>query len=129
MNMDRRPVFLNLFLIRMSVMAIMSIAHRASGVFLVLAIPFFVYLLDLSLSGEQGFSEAQTILSGNLVKYGLLILGWGLLHHLLSGVRYLLLDFDIGVHKSSGRWSAWMVIMWSAGTAMIAAAIMAGVFS
>jgi len=96
---------------------------------LVLAIPFFVYLLDLSLSGEQGFSEVQSILSGNLLKYGLLILGWGLLHHLLSGVRYLLLDFDIGVHKSSGRWSAWIVIMWGAGTAVIAAAIMAGVFS
>ena len=53
------PVFLNLFRIRFPVGAVTSIAHRVSGVCLFLSLPFWIYLLDLSLQGAAGFSKSE----------------------------------------------------------------------
>jgi succinate dehydrogenase / fumarate reductase cytochrome b subunit len=108
MKQQSRPVFLNLFQIKMPIMAIMSILHRASGALLVLAIPYITYLFALSLESEQGYLQVQEHLSGVLVKIIMLLLGWGVLHHLLSGIRFLFLDFDIGVDRVNGRITALM---------------------
>jgi succinate dehydrogenase / fumarate reductase cytochrome b subunit len=37
------------------------------------------------------------------------LLMWSLSHHLLAGIRHLLLDVEIGLEKSSARASAWLV--------------------
>ena len=129
MNTQSRPVYLNLFQIRMPIMAIMSILHRASGALLVLSIPYFAYLLGLSLESKEGFMQAQAQLSSGFVKLVLLVLGWGVLHHLLSGIRFLFIDFDIGVQKAIGRKTAWMVTIVAAVVVVIAGAIMIGVAS
>lgn len=106
----------------MPIMAIMSILHRASGALLVLAIPYFTYLLGLSLESEAGFASAQSQLSGWFAKLVLLILGWGVMHHLFSGIRFLLIDFDIGVQKASARQSAWVVTILAALVSFVTAA-------
>ena len=54
----RRPVHLNLFKIKLPIAGIMSIIHRATGMFMFVALPYLIYLLDLSLSGPAGFAEA-----------------------------------------------------------------------
>lgn len=106
-----RPVFLNLMQIRLPVAGIMSIIHRLTGVAMVLCIPLLVYLLDLSLSGPQGFADAATLFGNLLVKLILFLFIWGLMHHLLAGIRYLLIDIDIGVDKPLFRQTAWVVIV------------------
>jgi succinate dehydrogenase / fumarate reductase cytochrome b subunit len=106
-----RPVFLNLMQIRLPVAGVMSIVHRVSGVVMVLSIPLLVYLLDLSLSSPQGFVEAAALFDNMLVKLILLGFIWGLMHHLLAGIRYLLIDIDIGVEKPLFRQTAWAVIV------------------
>jgi succinate dehydrogenase / fumarate reductase, cytochrome b subunit len=106
-----RPVFLNLMQIRLPVAGIMSIIHRATGVAMVLSIPLLVYLLDLSLSGPQGFADAGALFGNLLVKLILFLFLWGLMHHLLAGIRYLLIDIDIGVDKPLFRQTAWAVIV------------------
>jgi succinate dehydrogenase / fumarate reductase cytochrome b subunit len=106
-----RPVFLNLMQIRLPVAGVMSIIHRASGVVMVLSIPLLIYLLDLSLAGPEGFNAAATLFDNMLVKLILLGFIWGLMHHLLAGIRYLLIDIDIGVEKPLFRHSAWAVII------------------
>jgi succinate dehydrogenase / fumarate reductase, cytochrome b subunit len=106
-----RPVFLNLMQIRLPVAGIMSIIHRATGVAMVLSIPLLVYLLDLSLSGPQGFADAGGLFGNLLVKLILFLFLWGLMHHLLAGIRYLLIDIDIGVDKPLFRQTAWAVIV------------------
>ena len=126
MNTQSRPVHLNLFVIRMPIMAVMSILHRASGALLVLAIPYFAYLLGLSLESEAGFAQTQAQLSGLFAKLILLILGWGVLHHLLSGIRFLFIDFDIGVNKISARKTAWVVTITAAVISLSAGAILLG---
>jgi succinate dehydrogenase / fumarate reductase, cytochrome b subunit len=108
-----RPVFLDLWRIKLPATGIVSILHRVSGVLMVLAIPAAAILLHLALSGPQGFETAAALLHNGLVRLALLILAWALLHHLFAGVRYLLLDLGIGLERPTARRSAW--------TAMVAA--------
>jgi len=110
-NRAKRPVYLNLFKIRLPLQGIVSLAHRASGVFLFIAIPFSVYLLDLSVISDQGYDQVQNLLTLPLVKIALMLLLWSFAHHFFAGIRFLLIDADIGVEKSSSRIGAWLVIV------------------
>jgi succinate dehydrogenase / fumarate reductase cytochrome b subunit len=120
-----KPVYLNLLQIRLPVPGFMSILHRVSGVVLTLAIPFAIYLLDLSLRGPEGFARAHVLLDGWLARLILLGLFWSLLHHLLAGIRYLLLDVDVGIDKPRYRQSAWAVLI----AAPILAVVLLGALS
>ena len=108
---DNRPVYLNLFKIRLPTTGIVSFAHRVSGVFLFLAIPFSIFLLDLSVTSAQGFEHSMQMLQRPVMQLILLILAWALVHHFLAGIRYLFLDFDIGIDKAGSNKSAWSVII------------------
>jgi succinate dehydrogenase / fumarate reductase cytochrome b subunit len=107
---DKRPVYLNLFKIRLPTTGIVSIAHRVSGFLLFLSIPFSIYLLELSVGSGQGYEQSLRLLQQPVIQVLLLILVWALLHHLLAGIRYLLLDFDIGIDKAGSNLTAWTVI-------------------
>jgi len=108
---DKRPVYLNLFKIRLPTTGIVSFAHRVSGVLLFLAIPFSIYLLDLAVTSKQGFEQNIQLLQQPILQVFLLLLVWALVHHFLAGIRYLLLDFDIGIDKAGSNISAWIVII------------------
>ncbi len=108
-NLKAPPVFLNLLQIRMPMTALISILHRVSGLLLLFFIPVIIYVLDLSLKNEAEFNKLKLIFesaSGQLISVGLF---WLLLHHLLSGLRFLLIDIDIGVAKKYAKGSAWVV--------------------
>lgn len=107
----KRPVYLNLLKIRLPVMGVVSLAHRASGLLLFLAIPFSVYLLDLSLLSKAEFASVIELLNHPLVLLVELALVWSLAHHFFAGIRFLLIDADIGVEKESARIGAWLVII------------------
>jgi succinate dehydrogenase / fumarate reductase cytochrome b subunit len=108
-GVEKRPKFLNLFQIHMPVGAVASIAHRIAGALLFLVMPAAVFLLELSLRGPEGFEQAQAILQSQLAKLAGIVLAWALLHHLLAGIRFLLLDFEIGVSRERARMTAWLV--------------------
>lgn len=101
-----RPKFLNLLLIRMPVGAVASIGHRISGIFLFLSLPLAAFLLDLSLQGQAGFEQAAGLLSSPLLRLVQIVLAWSILHHALAGLRFLLIDVDVGVLKPTARASA-----------------------
>ena len=103
---DSRPVFLNLLRIRQPVTALTSIGHRISGVLLFLSIPVLIMLLDRSLSGPQGFAEVVEWGESPLIKLVLLLLVWAAVHHFLAGIRFLLLDVDLGIDLETARKTA-----------------------
>lgn len=107
----KRPVYLNLFKIRLPTTGIISFAHRISGFLLFLAIPFSIYVLDLSVTSSQGYEQSVQLLQYPVMQAILLLLVWALLHHLLAGIRYLLLDFDIAIDKAGSTMTAWTVIV------------------
>ena len=110
-NSAQRPKFLNLLQIHLPITGIASINHRLSGVILFLAIPASLYLFQLSLSGESGFNEALHYFSLPWVKILLIPLTWSFSHHLFAGIRFLLIDQNLGVSLAAARMSAWLVIM------------------
>jgi succinate dehydrogenase / fumarate reductase cytochrome b subunit len=107
----KRPVHLNLTKIRLPVGGVMSIIHRLTGVLMFVSIPLLIYLLDRSLISAQGFAEAVHLLHTPLGKLMLFGLMWSLMHHLLAGIRYLLIDVDLGVDKATARMTALLVIV------------------
>ena len=106
-----RPRFLHLLQIRQPITAIVSITHRISGVLLFLALPIAVALLHLSLRSEGDFLQVQAWLAAWPVRLVGVLLLWAILHHFLAGIRFLLLDLDIGLSLKAARASAWVVLV------------------
>lgn len=104
-----RPVHLNLMKIRLPIGGIMSIIHRITGVLMFISVPFLIYLLDISLGSETGYADAVSIVHSPIGIFLLFGLMWGLMHHLLAGIRYLLIDIDLGVEKEQARQTALLV--------------------
>jgi succinate dehydrogenase / fumarate reductase cytochrome b subunit len=121
MSMPRssRPVFLNLLQIRLPVAGVMSIAHRAAGVLLFLAIPFLVAMMSVALSNQDGFNQVQMLMKQPLMLTGLFLLLWALMHHFLAGIRYLLIDVHLGVQAPVFRQTAWAVLIVAPVLAML----------
>ena len=125
MNRQRpvRPVFFNLTQIQMPVGAITLIAHRVTGVVLALGLPFVLYVLHLSLDSAQSYERLTRIAGTGLFKVALVAFIWALSHHLLAGVRHLLMDIGIGSHLVEARRSAWGVNIGGAVMALVAAGV------
>ncbi len=116
----QRPVHLDLAKIRLPGVAIASIGHRVSGVLLFLSIPVLIYILQVSLEGPQGFARAGAIADHLLFKLALVGWIWALTHHFIAGIRYLLIDADIGVERSVARQTAKLVMAAGALAAVFA---------
>ena len=76
-----------------------------------LSLPYLIYLLDLSLASASGFTAASDMVHGVLGGVFVFLLMWSLMHHLLAGIRYLLIDVDMGVEKDLARQSALAVVI------------------
>jgi len=109
--MNNRPVYLNLLKIRLPVTGVVSIAHRISGVLLFLSIPFAVYLLDLSVASEQSFANVNELLQQPTLVVLQVLLLWSLVHHLIAGIRFLLIDAEVGIELAGARSGAWIVFI------------------
>lgn len=107
----RLPVFLNLAQIRFPIGAIASIAHRVAGVLLFIALPVVALMLDASLRTEAGFVAVRDLLSSPLWIATAAVLLWALVHHLLAGVRHLLMDVGVGSELVRARASARLVLV------------------
>jgi len=110
--MDRSrsaPKFLNPLQIKLPPGGVTSIAHRISGVVMFLCIPLLAWLFGLSLHSEQGFQTVQGYLQAPFLRLLSVLLVWSLSHHLLAGLRHLLLDIDIGLDRQRARVSARLV--------------------
>ena len=111
MTTGNRPVYLNLLKIRLPLPGVISFAHRITGVILFLAIPFAVYLLDQSVQSPQSFAKVQQMLDQPLMLFVQVLLLWSLAHHFFAGIRFLLIDAEIGVEKTSARTGSWLVLL------------------
>ncbi len=98
-----RPVNLDLFTVKFPITAIVSILHRASGVVLLGGVIILIWMLDLSLTSQEGFNSIQETLQAPLAK----IILWGVLaalaYHLVAGIRHLMMDVGIGETLEGGK--------------------------
>lgn len=120
----KRPVYLNLFLIRQPIGAVVSILHRITGALLALLMPFALWALQATLDGPAGFAEVKAALSRGVGRAVLLLALWVLIQHLYSGIRHLLIDVDVGVELAAARRNAWATLAASALTVLMLAALL-----
>ena len=115
----RLPVFLNLAQIRFPIGAIASIAHRVSGVLLFIALPVLAALLHASLRSEADFASVRGLLSSPLSLVVAGVLAWALAHHVLAGIRHLLMDVGIGSELERARASARLILVAAPALALL----------
>lgn len=99
----KRPVNLDLWTIRFPITALVSIAHRITGVVLLAGILILMCMLDASLASEESFQELQALLANPLAKLVLWAVLAALAYHLAMGIRHLLMDLGIGESLKGGQ--------------------------
>lgn len=107
-----RPVYLNLAQIRLPLPGFVSILHRISGAALfIVGIPLALYALQESLASPDAFAKLAAICSHPLARLVLFGLAWAYLHHFCAGIRFLLLDLDLGGELKQARQSSIIVLV------------------
>jgi succinate dehydrogenase / fumarate reductase cytochrome b subunit len=102
-----RPVYLNLFAIRLPLPALVSILHRVSGALLFLiGIPLLLWIVQRSLASPDAWAQMRATLSSPIAKLVLIVLAWAYLHHFIAGIRHLLMDLHWGMDLKSARQSS-----------------------
>ncbi|MGZ8981834.1 MAG: succinate dehydrogenase, cytochrome b556 subunit [Burkholderiaceae bacterium] len=128
-----RPEFRNIHVTqivryRMPPSAMVSILHRISGAALFLALPFLLWMFDLSLISEDSFARMAAISSHWIAKLALLFLIWAFMHHFVAGIRYLVLDLHVGLELGQARKNALAVFAISLPLTLLAALKLFGAF-
>ena len=116
---DTRPKNLDFSTFSLPLPAITSFLHRVSGVFIFGGLALLLWLLNESLSSEQGFNNVAMWMDNLLVKLSLWAVISGLLYHLIAGIKHLLMDLGIGESLEGGRTGAKLVIAFSAITIVL----------
>jgi succinate dehydrogenase / fumarate reductase cytochrome b subunit len=129
----QRPQFRNIHVTqlmnyRLPVAGFVSILHRISGFLMFLALPFVLYLFQLSILSEDTFKYFAGIASHPLVKLIMLALAWSYFQHFCAGVRHLFMDLHMGIDKDSARTSGTAVLAVSLVLTVLTALKLFGVF-
>jgi succinate dehydrogenase / fumarate reductase cytochrome b subunit len=110
-----RPVYMNLFQIRLPISAISSITHRLAGIYIFfITLPLFLFLLYFTTKSYNDFmfikqSFNNSIIFSTFVSFSFLVFAY----HILTGVRHLLQDIHIGESLNASRVSSYIVfILW-----------------
>lgn len=106
-----RPIYLDLFKIRLPTPGLVSILHRISGAGLFLLLPFLLWLFQASISSPDSYVRYRATFANPLVKLILIGLLWAFVHHLLAGLRFLALDLHLGTELAPARASSWVVLV------------------
>jgi succinate dehydrogenase / fumarate reductase cytochrome b subunit len=109
-----RPVYLDLHRMHLPLTGWVSILHRLSGALLFLLLPLGVWALDISLRSEAAFGELAALLGQPWGKLFSIMLFWAFIHHVLAGLRHLVMDAHLGVDLKTARATALAVFIASA---------------
>ncbi len=89
---------LTCYAMRWSLAPFASIGCRASGAFMVLMLPFMLWMFDNSVTSEISFArftalfDGQLFLPGWIWKLVVISMFWALVHHILAGIKHLIMD-------------------------------------
>lgn len=82
----------------------LSIIHRATGVALYFGTLLLVWWLIAAASGPAAYAYVQAFAGsfiGRLILFGYT---WALVHHAMSGIRYLVWDLGYGFKPAEREW-------------------------
>jgi len=108
---DDRPLSPHLQVYRPQITSVLSITHRATGVFLALAAVLLTYWLASAAYGPDSFARAQSVMDhwfGRLVLFGFT---YSMFYHMCNGIRHLGWDMGWGFELAKLRVTGVIVIL------------------
>ncbi|MGR9073962.1 MAG: succinate dehydrogenase, cytochrome b556 subunit [Gammaproteobacteria bacterium] len=100
MELNSRPLSPHLQIYRLPLTGIISISHRATGVFLALGLTVFATSLVLIASGQAAYDEMQKWLSFLPVRLIVWAFVFSMFFHLCHGIRHLIWDTGTGFERA-----------------------------
>jgi len=116
-----RPLSPRLSIYRWHPTMIASIAHRTTGVILVLFVPLYLWLLHGMTGSADNFAAVSDWLHSGLGRFSLWLVGVALLYHFCNGIRFLSIDAGWIEGRGAFRNSARVVL----GISVVAALVLA----
>ncbi len=120
MGNSNRPLSPHLQIYRPQLTAALSIAHRASGVFLTIGTLLLVYWLMALLQGPETYAQAQAFFGSFLGRLILFPWVFALFYHLCNGIRHLFWDMGLGFEISTVYASGKIVVVAATALTLIA---------
>lgn len=137
----KRPEFRNIHALndlpgyRWPLAALVSGAHRASGLIMFLLMPFIIWMFDTSVSSEISFARFTNafqngigFIPGFFVKLVALGLIWSYLHHFFAGMRHIRMDLFHTTTKEAGKTTAQIVLVLSLSLTAVLGAKLFGLY-
>ena len=103
----------------LSLVPMVSITHRVSGMLHFGGVAFALFLLDMAMTSEAGFDEAKLLLQQTFPKGLMLLLLATLMFHVFVGLKHLLLDLHIGDTVTASRLGSRLVLLLTAASVII----------
>ena len=117
--MQQRPISPHLQVYRMPLLAILSITHRLTGIFLTLGMVMVVVWLVALASGPAAYDMVGVLFGsvlGQAIMFGFYC---ALFYHLFNGIRHMFWDFGIGLTNESADRSGIIVVLLALATAVL----------
>lgn len=108
--MTTRPISPHLQVYRPQLTSVLSIAHRMTGVFTCLGLPFLVYWVWTLTQGQAQYEEGRALFGSILGRTLLLCWSFAFYYHLCNGVRHLFWDMGKGFDLVEVYRSGWLVV-------------------
>jgi succinate dehydrogenase / fumarate reductase, cytochrome b subunit len=99
-----RPLSPHLTIYRLTLTMMMSIVHRITGAALYVGTLMVAWWLIAAASGPNGYATVQWFMGSWIGRLMLFGYTWALIHHMLSGLRYLIWDTGRGFGPSEREW-------------------------
>ncbi len=110
---NRSPLSPHLQIYRPQLTSVLSITHRATGVFLSLAALLLCYWLIAIANGSESYALARSHLERWYGITLILAILFSLYYHLLNGIRHLFWDIGAGLDLASTYRSGYAVVILS----------------
>ena len=120
----QRPLSPHLQIYRPMLTMMMSIAHRISGMGNAIGFVLLTWWLVAISSGPEAYATVNDFFGSIVGRFLLFVFSWGLIHHMLGGIRHLIWDTGRRLDKVSIEIFAWgtiigsttlTVLLWIAG--------------
>lgn len=106
-----RPLSPHLQIYRFTITMTLSIVHRITGAGLYLGTALLAWWLLAAAAGPDAYATFQSVAGswiGQVVLFGFT---WALIHHLLSGIRYLFWDAIVAFELKTADFISWVALI------------------
>ncbi len=118
-----RPMSPHLSVYRLTITMAMSIAHRISGGALYVGVLLLAWFLIAASADAATFAVFSEFIESFIGRLILFLFSWALFHHLIGGLRHIVLDAGYGLDAPLRDQIAWATLIGGFALTIVAWAI------